>query len=352
MSGLPKTYKAAVVEKVGVSEAYGAKPKDVVPVKFTLTDLPLQLPKHGQVLVKVIASGICGSDVHVLNGQVGSQFPHVAGHEIIGEIAAIPETEDHWKVGTRVGGGWHGGHCFFCKYCKRGTFQLCESQAVNGVTMSGGLAQYVLLRREAVVLVPEDVDPASYAPMLCAGVTVFNSLRNMKIPHGGVVAVAGVGGLGHLAVQYARNMGYKVVAIGRDPAKREEALGFGAMSYIDKSQDAVAELNKLGGADCILVTANSAALMTQLQSALVRGGTFLTIAIVGPAEFNTTPMVVQQQNIRGWPCGTAIDSEEAIDFAKNFGVKCVVQKFPLEKIQEAYDIVDAGKVRYRSVITF
>ncbi|KAF3912425.1 Zeta-crystallin [Dactylellina cionopaga] len=351
MSGsLPSTFKAAVVEKVGFTKAYGAKPEEEVPVKFDLQDIPLKLPGHGQVLVKVIASGICGSDVHILNGQVGSQFPHVSGHEIIGDIAAIPESEDHWKVGARVGGGWHGGHCLFCTYCKRGQFLLCESQAINGVTMWGGLAQYVLLRREAVVAVPTDVDPAIYAPILCAGVTVFNSLRNMGIRSGALVGVAGVGGLGHLAIQYAANMGYKVVAIGRDPAKREESLKFGAKAYYDKNQDAVAELQKLGGADCIIVTANSAELMTQLQSGLARGGTLMTIAIVGPASFDTLHLVTKQHVVRGWPAGSSLDSEEAIDFAKHFGVETVVQKFPLEKIQEAYDIVDQGKVRYRSVI--
>ncbi|KAK6517592.1 hypothetical protein TWF281_004242 [Arthrobotrys megalospora] len=352
MSGsLPSTFKAAVVEKPGHTEAYGAKPGEESPVKFTLKDIPLKAPSHGQVLVKVIASGICGSDVHVLNGQVGSQFPHVSGHEIIGEIAAIPESENHWKVGDRVGGGWHGGHCHFCTQCKRGQFLLCQNEAINGVTMWGGLAQYVLLRREAVVSVPTDVDPAEYAPILCAGVTVFNGLRNMGIRHGGIVAVAGVGGLGHLAVQYAANMGYKVVAIGRSESKKEEALKFGAKTYIyGTPEQNVEELNKLGGADCIVVTANSPDLTSKLQYGLVKGGTLLALAIVGSAPFDSGKLITQQHSVRGWPAGSAIDSEEAIDFAKEFGVKCIVQKFPLEKIQEAYDIVDSGKVRYRSVI--
>ncbi|KAJ6260806.1 hypothetical protein Dda_5036 [Drechslerella dactyloides] len=351
MSGtLPRTFRAAVVEKPGKSAAYGAKPEEVEPVKFVLKDIPLQAPGHGQVLVRVIASGICGSDVHILNGMVGSQFPHVSGHEIIGEVAAIPETEDHWKIGDRVGGGWHGGHCHFCKQCKRGKFTLCENETVTGVSAWGGLAEYVLLRREAVVSVPGDVDPATYAPILCAGVTVFNSLRNMGIAAGGIVAVAGVGGLGHLAVQYAARMGYRVVAIARDPSKKDESFKFGAMKYIDSSQDAVEELKKLGGADCIIATANSGPLMTKLQGGLARDGTLLTISLIGPTPFDTNTLVTQRLKVRGWPSGSSIDSEEAIDFAKNFGVNCVVQKFPLDKIQEAYDIVDSGKIRYRSVI--
>ncbi|KAF3906758.1 hypothetical protein AA313_de0204472 [Arthrobotrys entomopaga] len=349
---LPSTFKAAVVQSAGASKLYNPNLEKEIPVKFDIQDIPLKKPTFGWVLVKVIASGVCGSDVHILNGAVGAQFPHVAGHEIIGEIAAIPETEDHWQIGERVGGGWHGGHCHFCKYCKRGEFLLCEKEAVNGVNMWGGLAEYVLLRREAVVSVPKDVDPASYAPILCAGVTVFNSLRNMKIRHGGLVAVAGVGGLGHLAVQYARKMGYKVVAIARDPAKREEALSFGADAYFDRSQNAAEELQKLGGADCIILTANNGGLVSQLQSGLSKGGTFLTIAIAGNATFDTVPAVVQKQSFRGWPCGSAIDSEEAIDFAKNFGVECMIQKYTLDQIQQAYDSVEKGNARYRNVIVF
>ncbi|EWC48016.1 hypothetical protein DRE_02595 [Drechslerella stenobrocha 248] len=351
MSGtLPSTFRAAIVNEPGHTAAYGAKPDEVRPVKFTITDVPLKAPEHGQVLVKVIASGICGSDVHILNGQVGSQFPHVSGHEIIGEVAAIPATEDHWKVGDRVGGGWHGGHCFFCTQCKRGQFQLCQTEAINGVTMWGGLAEYVLLRREALASVPTDVDPAIYAPILCAGVTVFNSLRNMGIRHGGTVAIVGVGGLGHLAVQYAANMGYKVIAIGRDPSKRDESIKFGATEYIDKNQNAVEVLQKNGGADCIVVTANSGSLMTQLQAGLTRGGTLLALSLVGPTAFDTNTLITQQLQVRGWPSGTPIDAEEAIDFAKNFDVHCVVQKFPLDRIQEAYDTIDNGTVRYRSVV--
>ncbi|KAF3937533.1 hypothetical protein ABW19_dt0210568 [Dactylella cylindrospora] len=334
---LPSTFKAAVINEVGG--------------KFSLQDLPLTPPKHGEVLVKVIASGICGSDVHVINGRAGAAFPHVTGHEIIGEVAAIPETEDHWKVGDRVGGGWHGGHCGFCIPCKRGKFLLCEHEAINGVTRWGGHAEFVHLRREAIVSVPTDVDPASYAPILCAGVTVFNSLRNMGIRPGGVVAISGLGGLGHLALQYAAKMGYKVVALSSSPAKREEALGFGAKRYVDQSkEDAVKVLKELGGADCALITANSAKIMSDLQASLAPGGTLLTIALAGPASFLTNTLVTQQLTVRGWPAGSSIDSEEAIDFAKHFGVECVVQKFPLEKVQEAYDIVDRGKVRYRSVL--
>ncbi|KAK6499495.1 hypothetical protein TWF506_004125 [Arthrobotrys conoides] len=350
-NSLPSTFKAAVVDQPGNTQAYGAKPGEETPVTFTLKDVPLKQPTHGQVLVKVIASGICGSDVHILNGHVGAQFPHVSGHEIIGEIAAIPETEDHWKIGDRVGGGWHGGHCNFCTQCKRGQFLLCQNEAINGVTMWGGLAQYVLLRREAVVSVPKDVDPAAYAPILCAGVTVFNGLRNMNVRHGGIVAIAGVGGLGHLAIQYAANMGYRVVAIGRSAAKREESLKLGAKSYIyGTPEENVEELKKLGGADCIVVTANSPNLTTKLQAGLAKGGTLLVLAIVGAASFDSGSLITQQHAVRGWPAGSSIDSEEAIEFAKEFGVNCIIQKFPLDKIQEAYDIVDSGKVRYRSVI--
>ncbi|RVD81441.1 uncharacterized protein DFL_009305 [Arthrobotrys flagrans] len=271
---------------------------------------------------------------------------HTSGHEIVVEIAAIPETEYHWEIGDRVGGGWHGGHCHFCTQSKRGQFLICQNEAINGVTMWGGLAQYVLLRREAVVSVPKDVDTASYAPILCAGVTVFNGLRNMNIRHGSIVAIAGVGGLGHLAIQYAANMGYRVVAIGRNLAKKEESLKLGAKAYIyGTPEENSEELKKLGGTDCIVVTANSPDLTSKLQHGLTKGELF-----VGSAPFDSAELIAQQHAVRGWPAGSSIDSEEAIDFAKEFGVKCIIQKFPLEQIQEAYDIVNSGKVRYRSVI--
>jgi len=337
MSSLPKTYKAAVVEEVNA--------------KFNVKDLPLELPKKGEVLVKVLACGVCGSDVGMVTGHMGSPFPQVPGHEIIGDVAAIPEGEDVWKLGDRVGGPWHGGHCGFCTACKRGQFVRCQNQKVNGVSKPGGFAEYVILRREAVVNVPRDVDPAEYAPILCAGVTVFNSLRNMNLQQGGLVGVQGVGGLGHLAIQYASKMGYKVVVLSSSDSKRDHATQLGARHYINQgAEDGIEALQKLGGADVIICTAGNPKLISPLTGGLAPGGTLLILAPCGEVPINTGHLIMGARKVQGWPSGNAIDSEEAIDFAKDKEVKCMVEKYPFAKVQEAYDSTASGKARFRSVL--
>lgn len=336
-SSLPKEYKVAVFESKGG------------PLKFK--NVKLELPKDGQVLVKVLACGVCHSDAGVQHGAFGNSFPRIPGHEIIGEVAAVPETEKYWKVGDRVGGPWHGGHDGTCKACKRGLYQMCDNETINGVMRDGGYGEYVTLRTEAVVRVPSDVDPVAFAPLLCAGVTVFNSLRVQKITPGELVAVSGLGGLGHLAIQYANKMGYKVAAISSSASKEKFARELGAHYYINTSKEDVSEtLQKMGGAACILFTAPAAELIPKLIAGLGSMGKLVILAAAPPVEINTAAMIAKGLSIVAWPSGHALDAEEAIEFAKVQHVNCLVEKFKLDDANEALQHMVEGKVRFRGVL--
>ena len=239
-----------------------------------------------------------------------------------------------------------------CKSCRRGMFQMCTNEVINGVTRDGGYGEYVTLRSEAVVRVPEDVDPAEYAPILCAGVTVFNSLRNQHIIPGELVGVQGLGGLGHLALQYANKMGYKVVAISSSAEKEKFARDLGAHEYIDGSKEDIGSaLQRMGGAACILFTAPNAKLIPGLISGLAPLGKLLILAATGPVEINTGSMILSGLSIVAWPSGHALDSEEAIDFAMRHGVSCMIERFKLDDANEALQHMLSGKVRFRAVIT-
>ncbi|KAF2492045.1 GroES-like protein [Lophium mytilinum] len=336
---LPTTYRAAVLETFGSP--------------FVMKDLPLKLPSPGEILVKVIATGVCAGDHAVQHGQIPTPLPLVLGHETIGAIAAVPENEDHFTVGQRVGAPWHGGHCGFCRQCKHGVFQMCTTQIINGVSRDGGFAEYILLRREAVVHVPEALDPVKYCPVLCAGVTVFNGLRKMQIGPGSLVAVQGIGGLGHLAIQYAAKMGHQVVVLSRGPEKEAFARQLGASHYIDteKSESGgVVELQALGGAALILTTAPSGSVIAPLLGGLMHGGKLLILGAAGEVTFNTLPMLFKGLSIHGWPSGHSIDSEEALKFCENHGVDCMVESYPLEKVNQAMEDMMAGKPRFRAVL--
>lgn len=275
------------------------------------------------------------------------------GHEFVGTVVAVPPSEKKWKVGDRVGGPWHGGHDHTCKSCNRGQFQMCDNKTVNGVFREGGYGEYATLRTEAAVRIPEDADPAEVAPLLCAGVTVFNGIRN--VPHlqaGDTVAIQGLGGLGHLAVQYARKMGYRTVALSRGTDKKDFATKLGATDYIDTAaHDAGEALQKMGGAGLIVVTAPNPDAISPLVNGLSPRGTLLILAPVGPVSVNTVPMVLNALSVAGWPSGHALDSEEAIAFAHTHGVKCMIEKFPMSKVNEALDHMLSGKVRFRGVLT-
>ncbi|KAF4505766.1 hypothetical protein G6O67_007681 [Ophiocordyceps sinensis] len=337
---LPKTYKAVVLPSVNSP--------------FKLQDVELKRPGPGHILVKVLACGVCFSDVATAAGHMGHDiFPCVPGHEIVGDIVEVggDGSSSAWSVGQRVGGPWHGGHDNRCRQCQRGQFQLCDNGAVNGVSRDGGFAEYVVLRSEAVVRVPKDMEPAQAAPLLCAGVTVFNAIRKMHVEQGALVAVQGLGGLGHLAVQYARKMGYEVAVLSSGADKASFAKELGAHHYINtKSGDAMAELTKLGGAAIIVQTAPNPDVIGALVAGLAPTGTLLSLAPVGPVQIDSRLLVMKGASVQGWPSGHALDCEEAIRFAQNHDVKCMVEKYPLAKVQDAIDSLKAGKPRFRCVL--
>ncbi|KFY19608.1 hypothetical protein V493_07892 [Pseudogymnoascus sp. VKM F-4281 (FW-2241)] len=337
MTSLPKTYKAVVVNKANDP--------------FKLTDVELKLPSANQVLIKTLACGVCFSDLAMAGGHFGDCFPRVPGHEVVGDIVSVGEGVTHLKNGDRVGGPWHGGHDGICRSCQRGQFQLCDKRAVNGYTLDGGYAEYVILRAEAVVRVPKEIDPAEAAPLLCAGVTVFNGIRKMHVEQGALVAVQGLGGLGHLAVQFAKKMGYEVVALSTSDDKAEFAKVLGADHFINtKVSDVGTELMKLGGAAIIVQTAPNPKVIGNLINGLAPCGQLLSLAPAGPVEFDTAVLVAKAASVTGWPSGHALDSEEAIKFATVHGIKCMIEKYPLDKVQEAVDSLKAGKPRFRNVL--
>ncbi|PHH78574.1 hypothetical protein CDD82_2965 [Ophiocordyceps australis] len=340
MSSLPKSFKGVVINKANDG--------------FVLQDLELKAPEANEVLVKVLACGVCFSDVAMAGGEMGNVFPRIPGHEIVGQVVAIGAQVSGFKVGERVGGPWHGGHDGHCVQCRRGAFQMCDAAAVNGVSRDGGFAEYVRLRGEAVVRVPSDMDAAEVAPLLCAGVTVFNGIRKMHVEQGALVAVQGLGGLGHLAVQYARHMGYQVAVLSSGGAggdKEQFARQLGAHYFIDcKANDAAAQLTKLGGAAIIVQTAPSPDLVGPLVHGLAPEGKLLSLAPVGPISIDTVALVLKGRSVHGWPSGHALDSEEAIRFAAAHGVKCMIEKYPLSDVQRAVDDLKAGKPRFRNVL--
>ncbi|EPQ59087.1 GroES-like protein [Gloeophyllum trabeum ATCC 11539] len=333
----PKTYKAAAVTKKSALE---------------LIDVPWKDPAAGQVVVKVEACGVCRSDDLVVNQLMPAGLPRIPGHEIVGTVVAVGPGEKLWKEGQRVGGGWHGAHCFACRQCRKGDFNTCENEQVNGVTMDGGYAEYATLKSEAVVALPEGMDPAETAPLMCAGVTTYNSIRNMGLKAGDIVAVQGIGGLGHLALQYARAMGYKTVALSTSASKKALASELGAHAYLDASKvNQAEELGKMGGANLIVCTAPSADIIQALVPGLAVGGTLLVLAIApDDLKFNATPFITKRLSLRGWPSGHAKDSEDCAAFSKLEGVKCRIQKYPLEKAAEAYQSMMDGSAKFRAVI--
>lgn len=334
---IPKTYKAVVLPEANAP--------------FKLQDVELKHPGKGQVLVKVLACGVCFSDIAVAGGHMGNVFPRTPGHEIVGDVVELGEGVTRLEMGQRVGGPWHGGHDNTCRQCQRGMYQMCANEAVNGVSMDGGFAEYVLLREEAVVRVPKEIDPAEVAPLLCAGVTVFNGIRKMRVEQGGLVAVQGLGGLGHLAVQYANKMGYEVAVLSSGDDKEAFAKELGAHHYINhKKVDGAAALAKMGGADLIVATAPNPDAIGALVAGLGAGGKLLALAPVGEIKVDTVAMVLGGRSVHGWPSGHAMDSEDAIRFANTHNVKCMIEKYPFSDVQKAVDDLMAGKPRFRNVL--
>lgn len=338
-SSLPKTFKAIVIKEKGAP--------------LELQELPLKQPGPGEVLVKVLACGVCHSDCFEQNGLLKNSWPIVPGHEIVGDVAAVGEgVTPRFKPGERVGAPWHGGHDGTCRQCQRAQFQMCDNEKITGVSFNGGYAEYVLLRPEAVVRVPKSYDPVDAAPMLCAGVTVFNGIRKMHVEQGNLVAVQGLGGLGHLAVLYAKALGYKVVAVSSGSSKRDFALQLGAHEYIDSGkEDAAAKLKAMGGAALIVSTAPHPGALKEIQYGLGPCGKLLVLAPIGPVEFDTVMLVQKGASITGWPSGHALDAEECLDFSVSHKIKALVEKFPLADASRAFEKLLDGKMRFRGVLT-
>lgn len=311
-------------------------------------------PRSNTVRIKVQACGVCHSDVFVKEGYwPGLQYPRVTGHEIAGVIDAVGPGVTKWEKGQRVGVGWHGGHCGLCAPCRRGDFMGCQQFQVTGFQEDGGYAQYMIARTEAIAAIPDSLSPVDAAPILCAGVTTFNGLRHSGAHAGDLVAVHGVGGLGHLAIQFASKMGFHTVAIGRGQAKETLALKLGAAHYIDSTTTNTAgELTKMGGATVILATAPDSKSMSALIDGLGVNGTLLVVgASAEPITVTPIQLIGARRALRGWPSGTARDSEDTLAFCVRTGIRPMVETFPLEQAAAAYDRMISGNARFRVVLT-
>jgi D-arabinose 1-dehydrogenase-like Zn-dependent alcohol dehydrogenase len=312
-------------------------------------------PEPGTVRIKVQACGICHSDEVTMHGLFpGIQYPRVPGHEVVGVIDALgANIPPRWTVGERVGVGWNGGYCGYCDSCRRGNFFACQtSTQVTGVTRDGGYAEYMIAPFSALATVPRELSAVEAAPLMCAGLTTYNCLRNSGARPGDVVAVIGLGGLGHLAVQFAAKSGYNTVAIGRGSDKEALARKLGASHYIDSAaQDPAAELQKLGGAKVILATVTAAEAMQAVIGGLAPTGTFMIIGAVPSLEVPALQLLLNSQQVKGWYSGTSLDSQETLGFSVLSGVRSMNEAFPLEKVNEAYDRMVKGTARFRVVLT-
>jgi len=321
---------------------------------FELVERPIPEPSRGQVRIKVEACGICHSDAIVKEGHwpFPLQYPRVPGHEIAGRIDAIGPDVSLWKKGNRVGVGWHGGHCFKCDPCRRGDFINCSNEVVTALNVDGGYAEYTIAREEAVAAIPDDLPAAEAAPLLCAGITVYNALRNSGVRAGEIVAVQGIGGLGHLGIQYSRQMGFRTIAIGRGADKVALAKKLGAHEYVDSTSGAAAELQKRGGANLILATAPDSKSISALMDGVAPNGKLLVVgASPEPLTISPLQLIPGRRDVAGWASGTGKDSEDTMQFSALTGVRPMIEKYPLEKAADAYEQMISGRVRFRVVLT-
>jgi D-arabinose 1-dehydrogenase-like Zn-dependent alcohol dehydrogenase len=318
-----------------------------------LVELPVPEPGPGTVRIRVLACGICHSDSVTKDGLMpGIQYPRVPGHEVAGVIDAIGPGVPGWEVGQRVGVGWNGGYCGYCDHCRRGEFFACVRGQVTGVTYDGGYGEYMVAPASAVALLPAGLPAIDAAPLMCAGLTTFNALRNSGARAGDVVAVLGLGGLGHLGVQYAAKMGFHTIGIARGKDKEPLARQLGAAAYIDsQAQDPPVELNKLGGARIILATATSGEAMAAVQGGLAANGTLLVLGAAESMQVSPLFLLAGSRSVKGWYSGTSIDSQDTLAFSARSGVRSMNETFPLERVSEAYERMMSGKARFRVVLT-
>jgi D-arabinose 1-dehydrogenase-like Zn-dependent alcohol dehydrogenase len=320
---------------------------------FKIVDEKIVEPARGQVRIKVQACGICHSDMFTKDGVwPGIEYPRSPGHEIAGVIEALGNGVDSWKIGERVGVGWHGGNCFNCDPCRRGNFVGCRFLQVPGISYDGGYAGHVIAPVEALAHVPDSLRPEEVGPLMCAGITTFNALRRSGASPGALVAIQGIGGLGHLGVQFAAKFGYDTVAIGRGQDKQELAMKLGARRYIDTDkQDVAKELNKDGGADVILATAPDSKAIGALVDGLSVGGKLVIVGASGePFAVSSLQLIGAQRSIVGFASGTSKDSEDTLKFAAMTGVRAMIETFPIEDAAKGYDKMMTGKVRFRAVL--
>jgi D-arabinose 1-dehydrogenase-like Zn-dependent alcohol dehydrogenase len=321
---------------------------------FQLVERAIPTPGAAHVRIKVLACGVCHSDVLTKEGYwPGIEYPRVPGHEVAGIVDEVGAGVSAWKKGQRVGVGWHGGHDNTCRECRRGDFRNCRNAKICGISYDGGYQQYMVAPVEALVAIPESLSDADAAPLLCAGITTYNALRHSGALPGDLVAVQGVGGLGHLGIQFGSKFGYDVAAIGRGSENASLAKKLGASTYIDsQATNAAEELQKLGGARVILATAPSSKAMSQLIDGLGPNGKLIVIgATFDPIEVTPVQLINGSRTIQGWAAGTPADSEDTLHFAELSGVRPMIETYPLDKAAEAYERMLSGKAEFRVVLT-
>jgi NADPH2:quinone reductase len=321
--------------------------------EFEVVDMNVPEPGPGEVRIAVEACGICHSDVFVKEGQFpGIDYPRVPGHEVVGRVDAIGEGVNAWDDGQRVGVGWHGGHCFSCEPCRRGDFISCENGQVTGIASDGGYAEYMTAPAEAVAAVPDDLESAAAAPLMCAGITTYNALRNAGAKPGDLVAVQGVGGLGHLGIQYAHAAGFETVAVSRGTDKRDLAMDLGADHYVDsEAEDPGEALVELGGARIVLATAPNTDAIESVVSGLGVDGEVLAVGIPGePVEVSVQDLVMGRRSVAGWPSGDARDSQDTLEFSALRDIEPMIESYPLEEAADAYERMLSNDARFRVVL--
>ncbi len=320
---------------------------------LTLVERAIPEPGAHEVRVRVHACGVCHSDSITVGGYMpGITWPRIPGHEVVGTIDAVGSDVQGWAIGTRVGVGWHSGHCGYCGQCRHGNPFACENiHDVTGVYRDGGYAEYMLANASAVAHMPTDLDSVEAAPLLCAGITTFNAIRNSGATPGDLVAVHGIGGLGHLAVQFAAKLGFRTVAIARGSDKEAFAHELGASAYIDSTAgDPATALQAMGGAKAIIATVTDAAAMASVVGGLGPNGTLMVIGAVGALDVDSMHLLMNRAAVKGWYSGTSIDSEDTLNFSALEGVASVNEVYPLEQAQAAYDRMMSGKARFRVVL--
>jgi D-arabinose 1-dehydrogenase-like Zn-dependent alcohol dehydrogenase len=319
---------------------------------FEIVERDVPDPGPEQVRIRVSACGICHSDMLVKEGHMPVAYPRIPGHEAVGTVDVVGHAVTTWKAGDRVGVGWHGGHCFVCDPCRRGYFQLCDTALVTGLTHDGGYAEYMIASQHALARVPDNLKFFDAAPLMCAGITTFNALRNSGAQAGDLVAVQGIGGLGHLGIQFANKLGFRTAAISRGKSKEKLARELGADLYLDGAESSISEqLTALGGARAILATAPNSKAMAELIGGLGPNGTLIIAAAPGDSmEVSALQLILRKRSILGWYSGHARDSEDTLNFSALRGVLPRVEVFPLDKVNEAYERMVSNQARFRVVL--